>query len=209
MSDMLAAITPKSDQLNADDLIGGPRTIRIREVQVKGGPEQPVWIYFDGDNNKPWKPCKSMTRCLVYVWGNESVHYIGKSLTLYLDPSVKWGGLAVGGIRISHMSHMDGKQTMMLTATKGKKTPHTVLPLEIQQKATPTPSTAPTAAEIDDGRAKLTNAAGHGTEALQAAWKILTKPGLRTALESELPALKQKAATNDQPQGLHGNQGEA
>jgi hypothetical protein len=36
-------IIPKSDQLNADDLIGGPRTITITGVKA-GTPEQPVTI---------------------------------------------------------------------------------------------------------------------------------------------------------------------
>ena len=196
MSDMLAAITPKSDQLNADDLIAGPRTIKIREVQIRGGPEQPVWIFFEGDNNKPWKPCKSMMRCLVYVWGNESVNYVGKLLTLYLDPSVRWGGMAVGGIRISHMSHLDKERSFALTATKGSKKPYTILPLVIQPKTTPAqkPQEGPSQAGIDDARAKLTNCAEHGLDALRDAWETLSAP-LKKVLKPDLDALKAKILT--------------
>lgn len=49
MNDMHAAIIPKSDQLNADDLIGREMTIKITGVTVKGGQEQPVSIHFEGD----------------------------------------------------------------------------------------------------------------------------------------------------------------
>jgi len=129
MSDMTAVIAPKSDQLNTDDLIAGPRTIRIREVRVSPGTEQPVSIYFDGDGGKPWRPCKSMSRLLVGMWGPDSSAYVGKSLTLYRDPKVTWGGMEVGGIRISNASHIESSVKMALTATRGKKAVATVQPL--------------------------------------------------------------------------------
>ena len=70
-----------------------------------------------------------MCRALVAAWGADSAQYVGRSLTLYCDPSVKWGGMAVGGIRISHMSHIPEAITMALTVTKGSKKPFTVKPL--------------------------------------------------------------------------------
>jgi len=126
---MASAIIPKSDQLNADDLIAGPITVKITGVTIKPG-EQPVSIFFDGDNGKPYKCCKSMARILVSAWGADSKKYVGRSLTLYRDPTVKWAGLEVGGIRISHMSHIDEAMTMALTATKGSRKPFTVRPLK-------------------------------------------------------------------------------
>lgn len=135
MNDMRAVIVPKSDQINADDLLAGPMTIVITKVEIRPGTEQPVSIYFDGDNNKPYKCCKSMARVLVTCWGPDANQYVGRRLTLYRDPKVLWGGLAVGGIRISHMSHIDAVQTMALTATKGSKKPFTVKPLEAQAPA--------------------------------------------------------------------------
>ena len=77
MQDMTQVITPKSDQINADDLIGGPRTITIRDVQIKGGQEQPVSIYFEG-SDKAFRPCKSMCRVLVAVWGPDANQYLGR-----------------------------------------------------------------------------------------------------------------------------------
>jgi len=132
MSDSMAsAIIPKSDQLNSDDLISGPITITITGVSIRGGQEQPVAISYTGDNGKPYKPCKSMSRCLVFAWGPDAKQYVGRSLTLYRDPDVKWAGMAVGGLRISHMSDLPEPLTMALTATKGSRKPYTVRPLEI------------------------------------------------------------------------------
>lgn len=52
---MLATVAPKSDQLNADDLIGRTMTIKVREVTFKDSKDQPVFFYFEGDENKPYK----------------------------------------------------------------------------------------------------------------------------------------------------------
>lgn len=147
MNDMTSVIVPKSDQLNADDLIAGPRTITITGVKISPGTEQPVAISFDSDQGKPWKPCKSMSRVLVAMWGADAKAYAGRSVTLYRDPNVKWGGLPVGGIRISHMSHIDGQKTMALTETRGKRQPYVVKPLANG----PAPKT-------DDPATKWTNA---------------------------------------------------
>lgn len=134
MSDMSAVIVPKSDQLNADDLIAGPMTITITNVTIRGGQDQPISISFEGDNGKPYKACKSMCRVMVTGWGPDSTKYKGRSITLYRDPSVKWGGMEVGGIRISHMSHIDAPITMALTMTKGSRKPYTVKPLVVAEK---------------------------------------------------------------------------
>jgi len=131
MSDMAPTIVPKSDQLNSDDLIAGPRTIKIREVRISPGMEQPVAIYFAGDDGKPYLPCKSMRRVMVTIWGPDASAYSGRAMTLYRDPTVTWGGMEVGGIRISHMSHMAEAAMVVLTATKKTRKPFKVAPLVI------------------------------------------------------------------------------
>ena len=132
MSDLSTTIAPKSDQLNADDLIGGAtKTITVTKVSLLGETDQPVAVNFQGDNGKPYKPCKSMRRVLVHVWGKDGNAYIGRSMTLYRDDKVKFGGMDVGGIRISHMSHIDSPVTMALTATKASRKPYTVKPLAV------------------------------------------------------------------------------
>ena len=134
MNDMSAVIVPKSDQWNADDLLAGPRTITVERVSIKPGAEQPVSIHIVGED-KVYRPCKSMSRVLVSQWGPDANQYVGKSMTLFCDPKVQWGGLAVGGIRISHMSHIEKPATMALTATKGSRKPFTVQPLKAGAQA--------------------------------------------------------------------------
>lgn len=137
MNDMTPVIVPKSDQVSADDFISGPRTFVIDRVEIRPGTEQPVSIFL-ADEERAWKPCKSMSRVLVSAWGPDSKAYVGRSVTLYRDPKVKWGGMEVGGIRISHMSHISGDLVLALTATKGKRVGFTVKAL----KAAPAPRQA-------------------------------------------------------------------
>lgn len=138
MVDMSQTIAPKSDQLNSDDLIGGPRTITITKVTGnEGNAEQPVNIFFEGDDGKPFRPCKSMRRVMVKVWGADASKYAGRAMTLYRDPKVKWGGMEVGGIRISHMTGIEKPETMALTETRSARKPYTVQPLRMEQRAAP------------------------------------------------------------------------
>ncbi len=132
MTDLSTTIDPKSDQLNSDDLIAGPRTITVTRVVGNSGKDQPVSIFFEGDRGKPYMPCKSMRRVLVHLWGKDGSSYAGKSMTLYRDPSVKFGGIEVGGIRISHMSHIEADVSLMLTSTRGKRDPYSVRKLVAQ-----------------------------------------------------------------------------
>lgn len=135
MNDMSAVIIPKSDQINADDLIAGPLTITITEVEIRPGTEQPVTIRFAGDGGKPYRPCKSMSRVLVAAWGPDASKYAGRAVKLYRDPSVKWAGMEVGGIRISEMSDIDKPMVLALTETKKTRKPYTVKPLVREQPA--------------------------------------------------------------------------
>lgn len=134
MNDMTGTIIPKSDQLNADDLIAGRTlTIKITKVGIAGG-DQPVFLHYEGDNGKPYKPGKSMRRVLVSVWGADATQYTGRSVTLYRDDKVKFGGVMVGGIRISHMSNITESVTMALTETRASRKPFQVKPLKIAAK---------------------------------------------------------------------------
>lgn len=119
MADISAIIAPKSDQLNADDLVTGPRTIRIREVKVLGaGREQPISVFYEGDNGKPWKPCKIMARLLAGMWSPDTSKWVGRSVQLYRDPDVKWAGAKVGGIRVRAVSHIDASVTVALSESQ-------------------------------------------------------------------------------------------
>jgi hypothetical protein len=124
-------IIPKSDQLNADDLITGTLTIKVTAIKGSSEPQQPVSIHYEGDNGKPYKPCKSMRRVLVSAWGANGLEYVGRSMTLYRDNSVSFGGIQVGGIRISHVSHIDSDLTLALTVSRAQRKPYLVKRLEV------------------------------------------------------------------------------
>jgi hypothetical protein len=190
MNDMSAVILPRSDQLNADSLLGGPMTITVSKVEIRPGTEQPVSIHFDGDEDRPYKPCKSMCRVMVHCWGADANQYVGRSMTLYCDPKVTWGGMAVGGIRISHMTDINGTQVMALTATKGSKKPFTVKPLKVEA--------APVAIDAEKLAAFARTVASSGVAAYQTYWASLTKEQ-KTALLPHHEELKATAKAADEP----------
>ena len=141
--DITATLEAKSNQLNTDDLIAGPRTISITMVAA-GSSDQPVAVSFDGDQGKPWYPCKSMRRVLVAAWGPDASQYVGRRVTLFRDPSVVYGSIQVGGIRISHLSELEAPLSIALTVTRQKRSPYKVLPLPAAAApAAPTPPAAP------------------------------------------------------------------
>lgn len=126
--DISDSLAPKSDQLNADDLVAHPVTVTIAEV-TRGNLEQPYNFELVEYPGRPYKPGKSMRRVIVEAWGSDATTYTGRKLTLYRDPNIKFGPDVVGGIRISHMSHLDKPKTIPLTVTRGKRKPYTVQPL--------------------------------------------------------------------------------
>ena len=126
--DMAPTIVPKSDQLNADDLIGHAITATIISV-TKGSTEQPVDINLEGFDGRPYRPSKSMRRVLVAAWGTDATKYAGRRLTLFRNPEITFGKDKVGGIQISHLSHIDKPITLALTVSRGKRAPFTVRPL--------------------------------------------------------------------------------
>lgn len=151
--DMTASIAPRSDQLNADDLIAGAVTVTIAEVR-KGTDEQPVDVVLVEFPGRAYRPSKSMRRVMVMAWGAEASAYAGRRLTLYRNPEITFGRDKVGGIEISHLSNLAKPLTVSLTATRGKRKSFTVDPLP---DAAPTEPTIPdkvradTAAAIEAG----------------------------------------------------------
>ena len=127
--DMTASIAPRSDQINAEDLITGPRTVTITDV-TRGTAEQPVNIVTaEFGEGRPYKPSKTRRRIIVSAWGPKASDYIGRRLTIYRDPDVTFGREKVGGIKISHLSHIDKRLEIALTVTRGRRAVFTVEPL--------------------------------------------------------------------------------
>jgi hypothetical protein len=126
VQDLRSTIIPRSDQFNSEQLLGGPMIITVTDVRAGGGEEQPVSIFYDADPGRPYKPCKTMRKVLILAWGPDGTQWIGKSMELYCEPSVKFGGEVVGGIRISRLSDIPKDIKVSLTATKGRKAMHEI-----------------------------------------------------------------------------------
>ena len=124
MTDLEPTIAAKSDQMNADDLLAGPRVYIVERVSANEGGDaaQPINIYLK-DSKVPWRPSKTMRRVLVFLWGSDGDKYAGRSLKLWRDPDVVFGGIKVGGIRILAMSHISSAAQLMLASRRGQKAP--------------------------------------------------------------------------------------
>lgn len=181
--DISHTLAPTSDQLDAVDLLGGPRVFTIERVS-EGSTEQPVQVHL-AEFPRPWRPGKSMRRVLAAAWGTNTKTWVGKRVTLYCDPDVRFGGEAVGGTRISHMSDLpDGKPLRVpLLAGRGKSQVWTVQPLAdapAPRQGRPRPA-APDVDAIDD------------VETLRAMWQS-ADTATRKRIEARVAALQQQPA---------------
>lgn len=132
--DITQHIKSKSDQLNADDLIGGPIVVQVERV-TKGNADQPVIVHISG-GHCPYKPNKTALRILAATWGKHTEEWTGvRWLELYRDPLAKWQGKAVGGVMVSGLSHIVQDVTLSLTETRGKKRLHKVRALKAPKQS--------------------------------------------------------------------------
>lgn len=164
--DLTQSIAPRSDQVNADDLIAGPITYTVREV-IAGKAESP-FDFLLVETDRAYRPSKTMRRVIVNAWGADAANYAGRRLTLYREPSIMFGGQRVGGIRISHMSHIDGPREVLAQVTRGKREKFTVAPLP----------DAPAPAPVDPRIAVL-----------RAEWST-ADPARKAEIEAEVAALQ-------------------
>jgi hypothetical protein len=163
--DITRTVEPKSDQLNYDDVASTTLTITITEVKA-GPPDQPVELHNAEFPGRPYKPGKSMRRVLIAAWGSTAEAYIGRRITLYGDPTIKFGRDAVGGIRIRALSHLPEPLTVALTVTRGRREPFTVQPLA--------PDTGAVGSALDDIEK------AESLPALKAAWDLAGKRGVQS-----------------------------
>ncbi|HHG9960354.1 TPA: hypothetical protein ACPZLH_001530 [Yersinia enterocolitica] len=194
--DLSRTIIPKSDQLNFEDVQSSSITAVIKSVRA-GNNEQPVFIDLEGYDGRPYKPSKSMRRVLIGGWGNDGHSWVGKTLTLKGDATVKFGGVAVGGIKVSHMSDIASDLSLMLTTSRGKRSEHRVIKLEVKpvkvEERTPdellagftnAASNAKTVAELDKSFKYIQHVLAAHHDQLEKATDIY---GIRKAEMEEVP----------------------
>lgn len=146
--DITDALAPSSDQLDAVELVN-PRTFTIddgsrlgtrdgktvAEIRLVGFP-------------RVWRPSKGMLDVLARCWGTDGKAWVGRSVTLFNDQEVTFGRDKVGGIRISHLSHIDGPTTVQIRGRGqgARKIPWKVEPLDVAPK--PDAPAAPSEADV-------------------------------------------------------------
>lgn len=140
---------PRSDQWNADDFISSHHDFIIDHVD-HGTAEQKYDIHFVGEK-RVWRPPLTVLRLLMKAWGDDGKEWAGHAVRLYRDDTVSFGRDRVGGIRVSHASHLpDGKAlTVQLTESRGKRARHTLEPMPVPGPAAPEPTAEEVAACTD------------------------------------------------------------
>lgn len=163
--DVTKSAEPRSDQQNYDDYIGGPRVVTITDVKKDG--EGRLSIHLAEYPGRPYKPAKSMIRVLIAAWSSEASKWVGRSMRLFGEPTVKFGGKQVGGIRIAALSDIDKPLTVNLTITRGQRAPFTVEPLQTENPV----AVAAALDNIDEASSM---------PALKAAWDLAGKQGVQS-----------------------------
>lgn len=134
--DISNALAPKSDQLDAVDLLGSPpRIFTITDVN-EGNSEQPVNIHL-AEFPRVWRPSKGMLRVLAHCWGKQTQAWATRQVELYCDPDVMFGKDRVGGIRISRLSHIEKRTSVPMIVRRGQSGSFVVDPLPDAQPEDP------------------------------------------------------------------------
>ncbi|MDN5963016.1 hypothetical protein [Acidipropionibacterium jensenii] len=172
--DISHTLEPKSDQLDAVELSSGPRTVTITDV-TQGSAEQPVNIHL-AEFPRPWRPSKGVRRILAAAWGTDTTAWHGKRATIYLETTVKYGGQAVGGVRVSALSGIDKPLTLPMIVTRK----------QIEQvKITPLPDTPHSAPAITPEQV----AACSSVEELRVMWQAAS-PDVQQLIEQRVEEIQ-------------------
>ena len=164
--DITDALAPTSDQLDAVELVN-PRTFTIDTGSSLGKREGKIVAEIRlVDFPRVWRPSKGMLDVLAACWGTDAKQWVGHRVTVYNDPEVMFGRDKVGGIRISHLSHIDKARVVTIRASgAGRKQPWRVEPL-----ADATPVVTNPNAELLAEIGALADKTPGGRKAVAADW---------------------------------------
>lgn len=128
-----------------------------------------------------FRPCKTVSRIIVAAWGADTSVYPGRSMTLYRDPAVKWAGMAVGGIRVKAISHIDAPLKLALAESKQNRKITVVQPLKVSTRDAAVQSAASTKDDVT-----------LWAEALVARIKAAESAEAILAIENEATVIKRR-----------------
>jgi hypothetical protein len=186
--ELLKALEAKSDRLNADDLMSGPRIIKITDVRVTMAKDGNITVKYEGCGEKPWKPSKGMGRSMALMWGDDETKWAGKRVELFRNPDVEYGSMAIGGIQICGASHIECDLILQITVKRGKKQRLPVRKLHEETVETTIDTTAMLTS--------LRNVAADGMDALKEAWGSLPANVRKSISPSGCPDELKKIATD-------------
>lgn len=134
---MKITVETRSDQLNAQDFLSGPKTFTVEAVKPGTGPNGLYDVVLQGET-RLWRPPKTVIDVMNALWGDEDTDWMGKRVALYCEESVSFGKSEVGGIRVCGASGITEPKKFRVREKKmGNPKIYTIQPL-------PDAPTAPT-----------------------------------------------------------------
>ena len=91
--------------IKKDDLAAGPQRFTIQGVskttlEAKNGQPAEDVLQLELDDDRRFSLNKTNIKILIEAHGGKTDGWIGKSVILYVDPNVMFGGRLVGGVRV-------------------------------------------------------------------------------------------------------------
>jgi len=187
---LAAALAPRSDQLNSDDLIVGNIVIQVTKVIVNlQSEQQKIIVHYVGDNGKPWKPSKSMGRALAEILGGDFSNWEGQEIELFRNKEISFGKDKCGGIQIAAMGALKNAITIMITTKRGVKSKFTIQPLKPSVIEQPKQQTQKVITPQREWATKIKAAINYGSEAVNEIWEKVPeefKPEMQAFYDEKL-----------------------
>lgn len=195
--DITDTLAPKSTQLDAIDLrMSGPRVFTVERVSA-GNSEQPINVHLV-EFDRPWRPGVNQRRVLAHCWGKDASQWVGRQVRLFCDDSVTFGKERPGGTRISHLSHIDGTQTVPLLVSQGRSGTYVVEPLSPGAEVAPAKDGKPGRVAPEASSPASESASGVDIAAIESIPKLRqlwkgADDGTKALIESRVKALEAAA----------------
>lgn len=126
---MKITVETRSDQWNAQDFLGGPKTFTVEAVKPGTGPNGLYDVVLQGET-RLWRPAKTVIDVMNALWGDEDTDWMGKRVALYNEESVSFGKDQVGGIRVCGASGITEPKKFRVREKKmGSPKIYTIQPL--------------------------------------------------------------------------------
>ena len=114
---------------------------RVEDEKKKREVDKPVMWFKEIDRG--WMYCKTTGHCMAAMFGNNDDAWIGKRVTLYADPEVRFGSEQVGGIRIAGSPDIAKPLTVRIKFPKKK-----AFEVQLAPTKAPTQQQQPPAASV-------------------------------------------------------------